>query len=154
MKKAKIREREDGDRMAVDRRQQQDTDAGAAADPVHEADAVGLQRRARAPRAVRMRVAGVNVTVGVRPPLVRVQMDVEEPAPPPHEQPDGERDDDDSDQRLRSFLDALRQIRLEQDERQAEGEERRRVAGAPGAAEPEPLARAAPAFLSAGDAAS
>ena len=78
-----------------------------------------------------MRVSGVNVTVGVRPPLVGVQMDVEEPAPPPHQQPDGERDDDDADQRLGSLLDALRQVRLEQDERQAEGEERRRVAARP-----------------------
>ena len=98
----------------VDRGQQQDADAGAAAHPVHEADPVGLQRRARAPGRVVVRVEGAAV--------------------PAQEQRDRERDDHEADGRLGGLLRRLGQVALEEHDRQAEGEQRRRVAEAPGRA--------------------
>ena len=63
-------------------------------------------------------------------------MNLEPAAPPADEQPDGEADDQEPDGGLRSLLNRLGQIRLEEDDRQAEGEERRRMADSPGEAEP------------------
>ena len=57
------REREQCDRVAVDRREQEDADAAAAADPVDEPDPVRLP--GRAPR--RDPQMGVVVRVGERP---------------------------------------------------------------------------------------
>ena len=108
-------ERRDRERLVVDRRQQQDADARAAAHPVHEADPVGLQRRARAPAAGwRVRVEGAAV--------------------PAQEQRDRERDDHEADRRLRCLLHRLGQVALEEHDRQPEGEQGRRVAEAPGRA--------------------
>ena len=92
--------------MVVDRGQQEHPDAGAAARPVDEPDPEGLGRPARRDRAMGMPVAVVDVAVGMQE-LVRVEVDVEEPAPPPDEEPDGEARDQHSDRRIGALLHSL-----------------------------------------------
>src|SRR5206468_9109400 len=107
--------------------------AGAPAHPVDEPDPERLQRAARTDGLVWV-LGRVDVAVRVRT-LVRVDMHVEEPATPADEQPERETDDQETDGGLGSFFDPLRQVCLEEDDRDAEEEEARRVAGAPGRAE-------------------
>ena len=71
-------ERDHGDRVAVDRGEEEDADPGRAADPVYEPDAVRLERRPRPCRPVRMGLPAVYVTVGVDAAVVRMQVDVED----------------------------------------------------------------------------
>ena len=73
-----------------------------------------------------MQVDAVAVLVDVR---------VERAAMPAHEQQHGEEDDHEPDRHLRALLDALGQVGLEEHDRQAEGEQRERVAEAPRGAE-------------------
>ena len=111
-----------GERAVVDRREQDCADAGAAADAVQQPDAERLARRACASARSSSRRR------------------VEVPAPPADEQPDGERDDHEADERLGALLDVPGQVRREEDDRQAEREERQRVPAAPCEAEPRRLA--------------
>jgi hypothetical protein len=85
------------------------------------------------------------VDVRVAAAVVLVEVNVVHPAPPAHEQPHGERHDDDADRCLGALLCALRQVGLEEHDRQAEDEERRRVAEPPG--EAESPGAASPSFL-------
>ena len=72
-----------------------------------------------------------------RPRTVRVRMRVETEltAAPAKEEPEREVDDDDSDRRFRRLLNPVRKNAVEDKDRHPEGEQRRRVAEAPG--EPE-----------------
>ena len=105
----------------MDRREQQHADARAAAGPVDEADRVRLNR----------------------PPCTRVCVRLEDAAAPANEEPRAERHDHDPDRRLRPALHRRGQVRAVEDDRDAEGEQRRRVAGAPDQAEPAGAAGAA-----------
>src|SRR6266705_5720709 len=60
---------------------------------------------------------------------------MEEPAPPADKEPDSEPDDQQADRRLRRTMDRFGEIGLEEDDRQAEQEQARRVAQSPRAAE-------------------
>ena len=99
--------------MVVDRREQQDPDAGAAAGAVHEPDPEGLRGPAAPADAVRVRVHA------------------EDPAPPADEQPDRQADDQQADRGLGSLFHLCREVGLEEHDRHAEQEQARRVAEAP-----------------------
>jgi hypothetical protein len=71
------------------------------------------------------------MAVGVQAALVCMYVQVEEASAPAHEQPDGQRADDEAHRGLGALLHRLRQVGLEEHDRQAEREERRRVAEAP-----------------------
>ena len=97
--------------------------------------------RPSASSAMRVRVlapmaALVRVRVRVDDVAVAVRVDVEVAAPPAHQQPDREADDQQPDRDLRHLLDALGQRVAPEHERQPERQQRQRVAGAP--REPEP----------------
>src|SRR5256886_13292338 len=109
------------------------TYARAPAHPVDEPDPECLKRAAR-PDGLVWVVGRVNMSVGVQT-LVRVDVYVEESPTPADEQPERETDDQETDGGLGTLLGPLRQVRLEEDDRNAEEEEAGRVAGAPGRAE-------------------
>jgi hypothetical protein len=100
----------------VDRGEQEDADAGAPTGSMDEADGEG--------------------SLG-RPGAVRFGMCVEThlAAPPAKQQPHREVDDHAADRRLGSLLDSLREESMEQENRQAEDEQGRRVAETPCKAE-------------------
>ena len=97
---------------------------------MHEADRVGGERRASAGR-VAVSVPAVPVIVNMH-----VRVPVERASPPAHEQPDREGNDHEPDRRLGPSLDGLGQVGRVEDDRQPEGEERRRMAQTPDEAEP------------------
>ena len=101
-------ERPDRERRPVDRADEEDPDAGAAADPVQEAD----RRRHRAAfcSGVLVRRGRVRVQVGVRAVAVVVRVRVEGAAAPAKEQPDGESRDQEPDRRLGASLHGLGQV--------------------------------------------
>ena len=66
---------------------------------------------------------------------MRMDVQVEEPASPADEQPDGQPDDHEADARLRPLPHWLGQERLEEDDGQAEAEQAHRMTEAPGGAE-------------------
>jgi hypothetical protein len=68
----------------------------------------------------------VNVAVGFAV-VVGVSVGVKEAAPPPQEQPRGERGDDEPDQGLGGLLDGLWQVAVKEDQRQPDEDERRTV---------------------------
>ena len=77
----------------------------------------------------------VYVRVAVAAAVVAVEVGVDLGAPPAHDQPDGQRHDHHSDRHLRRLLYAGGQVVPEQDDRNSEGDQRRRVAEAPAEAE-------------------
>ncbi len=76
-------------------------------------------------------------------PSFAMPVDIEAPAPPAHEQPDGQGDDDQADRRLGPLLDALRQIGAVEHDRNPQNEEARRVAETPDESEDGRLSRRA-----------
>jgi hypothetical protein len=105
-----------------------------------ETDAVGSERRTAEPFRVRVGVSGVGrpsdrrvvLVVGVRMdvphPAVGVRVGVEDAASPPDQESHRQRRDQDPDRRLGGAVDALGERLLEEDERQPEQEQGRRVA--------------------------
>ena len=76
---------------------------------------------------------------------VRVCMEAELTAAPADEEAEGEVDDDEADCRLRRLLNPLRKKAVEDEDRKPEGEQRRRMAEAPGKPEfPGPTSGALP----------
>src|SRR6266508_1532992 len=73
---------------------------------------------------------------------VRVRVRVEGAAPPAGEEPDREAGDQEADRGLRATPDGVRQIRTVEHDRHAQGEERERVARAPGEPELRRVSRA------------
>ena len=67
--------------------------------------------------------------------LVRVRVKVEVPVPPANEQAEREEDDQGGDGCLGALLDALREVALEEEDRDAEDDERERMTEAPEGAE-------------------
>jgi len=92
---------------------------------VYEADGIRAERRASA-RWVPVSVFAVSVLVDMC-----VRVGVERPAPPAQEQVHGERDDHHPDGGLRRLLDGLGQRCGEEDDRQPEDEQCRRMAQTP-----------------------
>src|SRR4029453_13251180 len=111
------REREDPQRLGLDRRDEQEAAPRPPPPAMDEADRKGAQLRATA--------------VGVRVLFAQAQ----KPLAPAEDQPDGERGDDERDRGFGRLLDRLRQVLVEQQYGHAEGEERRGVPEAPGGAE-------------------
>ena len=72
---------------------------------------------------------------------MRVRVEAELTAAPAQEEPEGEVDDDEADRGLCGLLNTLRKNAVEKEDRNPEGEQRRRMAEAPG--EPESPARPA-----------
>jgi hypothetical protein len=103
---------------------------------MEEADREGREGR---PRPMLVLVAGLaRVTVEMSMPkaaLVFVLVDMEAAAPPLPEETERQRDDDQSDRRFDATPGGLRQGSPDEQERQAEGDERRRVPDAPREAE-------------------
>ena len=73
----------------------------------------------------------MGVKMGMRHTVVLVAVDVEVAAPPTNEEAYRENDDHDRDGRLGCLLNAVRQEPVEQDDRQPEEKERRRMAESP-----------------------
>src|SRR5688572_5698089 len=123
------RKRRDGERGRLDRGDEQDPDAGA---PAHAVDETDPERAEPAPR---MAVAVADVDVRVVDVAVGVHVLVEGAAPPADEQADGEVHDHDGDRGLRCLLCPLRQVAVEEQDREPEREEREAVPQPPGEAE-------------------
>jgi len=64
-------------------------------------------------------------------PFVRMHVDMEEPAAPADQEPDGESGDENTDRGLCALLDGLGKIGLEEHDRDAEREQARRMAEPP-----------------------
>ena len=111
--------------------EQEDADAGASAHPVHETDREGPERR---PGAVSMGVAAffrMCVHMRMPPTAVLVRVDVEHPSSPSDEESDCQIHDHDGDGRLSSLLNAFREVSVEKQHGQAEGDQGQRVTQPP-----------------------
>ena len=86
---------------------------------MHQTDAESPERRPH--------LVPVTFFVGA----MRVRVQVEEPAAPADQQPDGKEDDQGGDRCLRPLLEALRQVGLEEHDRQPEDDQRQGVAETP-----------------------
>ena len=89
---------------------------------MHEADPERAERRADLVAVILLRM--------------RMRMEVEVAVPPANQQANGEEDDERGDRGLRSLLDALGDVALGEQDRDAEDDERDRVTGSPPRAEP------------------
>jgi hypothetical protein len=142
-------ERDRGRRAVVDRADEQDGRARRSTDSVDEPDAERRERRA--PERLRVGVAVlvpvpaalVHVRVRVHDVAMAMRVHVEVAPAPAEQQPDGEPDDQQPDGDLRRLLHAIGQRVAPEHEREAEREQRDRVARAPGEAERRRPARAA-----------
>jgi hypothetical protein len=104
---------------------------------VHEADGEGLRAGARRWVFVLVRDAfSVAVEMAVHDALMPMFVRVEPALAPAVQQADGERDDDEADERLGATLHRVRQVPIGEHDRDAERDERRRMAEAPREAEP------------------
>ena len=139
-------ERGHAQRVIGDRGQQQHAHPGGPAHPVDEADAVGLPGGAPQQLGVTvvvLDVVRVSVEVAMLHRAMAMNVGVEAARAPVQQEPDRQRHDHDADRQLGAPLHAVGQVGAEQHDRQAEGEQRGRVAQPPSEAQAPGAARAA-----------